>query len=204
MYIYQDGYCNNRYVVHFAFVYMFILMNKSMAAFASQNPQRSERPTPLSLLSLNRGHHLPRMSARSELQIPNTLPGSCRQLPIRNRNRNTRTHQRTLDMSRHIIQPLRRMPIQVPLPILRCNPIQRITHIGPDILIPILVQTQCATRMLDKQIQQSYFVVFDLGKRGDDVVGYEVAAPGLGGEGEGFLAPGQGAGGWGSWRWEGG
>jgi hypothetical protein len=75
------------------------------------------------------------MPTRPKLQIPNPLPRPRRQLPIPDRNRHTRSYQRTLDMRlpppasqpirssqlsrreqrnthRHIILPLRTMPIQ--------------------------------------------------------------------------------------------
>ncbi|QSZ37765.1 hypothetical protein DSL72_008864 [Monilinia vaccinii-corymbosi] len=102
--------------------------------------------------------------------------------------------------NRHIIQPLRTVPIQLPLLVLRRNPIQRITHIGPNILIPVLIQTQGTTRMLDEQIQKSNFIVFDFGDGGDDVVGDEVRAPGSRREGDGFLGP-RHDGGFGMARW---
>ena len=43
--------------------------------------------------------------------------------------------------------------------------------------------------MLDKQVQQPNFVVFDLGDLAHDCVGNEVATPRLGRQGEGFLEP---------------
>lgn len=49
------------------------------------------------------------------------------------------------------------MPIQsfsVSL-ILRHNPIQRIRHVGPDIIVPVLIQAQRAARMLDEQVQDA-------------------------------------------------
>jgi hypothetical protein len=96
------------------------------------------------------------------------------------------------------------MPIQRPLPILRRNPIKRITHIRPDILIPILIQTQRARRMLHEQVQQAYFIGFQLRQLRCDVLSYEIGAPGLRGEREGFLEPRHAA--WergGELRWEG-
>lgn len=55
---------------------------------------------------------------------------------------------------------LRRMPIKtLPLRILRHNPIQRITHISPDILVPILVQTERATRVLHEEIEEPDFIL---------------------------------------------
>ena len=62
--------------------------------------------------------------------------------------------------------------------ILNNNPIKRITHIPPNIIIPILIQTQRATRMLQEQVQEAAFHVFDLRERGHDVLGYEVGAAG--------------------------
>ena len=58
------------------------------------------------------------------------------------------------DTYRHIIRPLRIMSIQaLPLLILWRNPIQRITHIGPNIAIPVLVHRQCTARMLQEQVE---------------------------------------------------
>lgn len=82
------------------------------------------------------------------------------------------------------------MPVQIPLPILRRNPIQGIAHILPNILIPILVKTECARRMLNKQIQQADFVRLDLREVVDDRIGDEVRAPRFRGERQGFLEPG--------------
>lgn len=85
------------------------------------------------------------------------------------------------------------MPIQPrPLAILRRQPVQRIRHISPHILIPVLIQAERATGVLDEEIQQSDFVGRDLRERGGDVVGYEVGAPCGGGEREGLLEPGHG------------
>lgn len=75
------------------------------------------------------------------------------------------------------------MSIQLPLPILRRNPVQRIAHVCPHILVPVLVQAQRAARVLDEQVQQARLVRADLGQFGEDVVGYEVGAACAGGEG---------------------
>ncbi len=56
--------------------------------------------------------------------------------------------------------------------ILLHNPIQRVTHIRPHILIPILIHAQRATRMLQKQVQQSTLDAAYLGQGGGNVVGY--------------------------------
>lgn len=91
---------------------------------------------------------------------------------------------------RHVILPLSRMPIQIPLPILGGNPVQRIAHIRAHVVIPVLVQGECAARVLHEEVEHADFVVADFGEFGDDVVGDEVGAARAGGEGELFLEPG--------------
>lgn len=75
--------------------------------------------------------------------------------------------------------------------ILHDNLIQTITHILPDIAIPILIQTHRATRVLQEQVQETHFDVFERGRelRGD-VRGDEVRAARVGGQGEGVLGVG--------------
>lgn len=63
------------------------------------------------------------------------------------------------------------MPIQIPLPILRRNPIQRIAHICTHIVIPVLVERERAARVLDEEVQHADFVGAEFGEFGDDVVG---------------------------------
>ena len=82
------------------------------------------------------------------------------------------------------------MPIQIPLPIIRGNPIQRITHIRAHIIIPILVQRERTARVLHEQVQHADLVVADFRELGEDGVGDEVGAAAAGGEGERFLEPG--------------
>jgi hypothetical protein len=69
------------------------------------------------------------------------------------------------------------------------NPIQRGTHIRPDILVVVLVQTQCARCVLNKQVQKTGLVFLDLWQLFQDRVGDEVGAPAARGEGELFLEP---------------
>lgn len=82
------------------------------------------------------------------------------------------------------------MTIQISLPIIRCNAIQRITHISPDIIIPVLIQRQRTTRVLHEQVQHADLVIADLWELGEDGVGDEVGAAAAGGEGEVLLEPG--------------
>jgi len=141
------------------------------------------------LFPLYRSHHLPCMFAIPELQIPYTLPCPRIQLPVCNWYRNTCTYEGGFDMCRHIITSLRRMPINalLPTPILRHKPIQRITHIGSNILIPILIHTQSTTRMLYKQMQYPDLILFYLWDLGFNVLGNEVGTPAVGGESYGTL-----------------
>ena len=61
--------------------------------------------------------------------------------------------------------------------------------------IPVLVQTQPAARVLDKQVQQPDLVVLNLGHLLEHQVGNEVRPARLGGQGEVPLRPGHGGGG---------
>ena len=109
--------------------------------------------------------------------------------PPIHKNKNKKTKTTTY---RHIITPLSIMPINA---LARCilhhNLIQTITHILPDIAIPILIQTHRATRVLQEQVQETHFDVFERGRelRGD-VRGDEVRAARVGGQGEGVLGVG--------------
>lgn len=82
------------------------------------------------------------------------------------------------------------MSIQVPLLIIRSDAIQRITHIGAHIVIPVLVQGERAAGVLHEEVQHADLVVLDLGELLEDVVGDEVAAARAGRQSEGFLVPG--------------
>jgi hypothetical protein len=144
----------------------------------------------LSLLSLNRRHDLPRVLTRPKLTIINPLPRSRVQLPIRNRHTNTRPHQTTLNMRWHIIQPLRIMPVQLTLPVLRRNSIQRIRHVRAHVFVVIFVQAKGAGCVLNEEVQNADFVVFELRELAHDFIGDEVATTGFGGEGELFLGEG--------------
>lgn len=57
----------------------------------------------------------------------------------------------------------------------------------PHLTIPILVQTQRAARMLNKQIQQADFIVFDLRDFFLDHIRDEVAASAFGRQRESLL-----------------
>jgi hypothetical protein len=143
------------------------------------------------LLSLNRRHNLPRVLTVPELQVPNALPRARIQPSIRNRNRDARSDQRTLDMRRHIVAALCIMPVQpLPLLVLGHDAVQRIRHIRAHIFVVVFVERQCAGRVLNEEVQQTRLVGFYLRERGRDVVGYEVGATGAGGQREGFLEPG--------------
>jgi hypothetical protein len=93
-------------------------------------------------------------------------------------------------MRGHIITALSIMSVQsLALLVLRHNAVQRRAHVRAHILIPVLVQGQRARCMLDEEVQQAGFVVFDLGDFFEDVVGNEVGAARSAGEGKGFLCP---------------
>jgi hypothetical protein len=129
-----------------------------------------------SLLSLNRRHNLPRVLTRSELAVVNPLPRARVQPSIRNRHTNTCAHQTALNVPRHIIQPLVIMPIQHALFVLRRKAIQRISHVGAHGRVGVLVERQGAGSVLDEEVHDAYFEVFELGELACDFVRDEVAA----------------------------
>ena len=159
----------------------------------------SESLTALHLFALNCSHHFSCMSLCPKFQVPNSLPGPQCHLPIPDGHRNARAYQRTLDVCGHVIQSLRTMSIQLPLLVLWRQPIQRIAHVFSHIGVPVLVQTQRAGRVLDEEVQQPDFVGFEFGERRHDLVRYEVAAAGFGGQRDCFLKPGHAGGR--SWVW---
>lgn len=129
------------------------------------------------------------MLTRPKLQIPNPLPSPRIQPPIAYRHRDTRPDQRTLDMRRHIIRPLTAMLIQIPLPVLRRDAIEGVRHVSPDVLVPVLIEGEGAGSVLDEEVQDADFEVFEFGEFLSDVVRDEVAAARLRREGELFLEP---------------
>lgn len=94
--------------------------------------------------------------------------------------------------NRHIVRPLGRVPVQIPLPVLRYDSVQRVAHVGPYVFIPVLVQGEGARRVLHEQMEQPDLVVSQLGQVLLDVVRDEVRAAAPGREGEGLLEPGHG------------
>jgi hypothetical protein len=144
----------------------------------------------LILLPLNRSHNLPRVLTRPELAVINTLPGARVQASIRDGHAHASPHQTALDVRRHIIQSLSIMPVHIPLLVLGRNAVERVRHVLAHILVVVLVQAEGAGRVLDEEVHEADFVGFELGELAHDFVGYEVAAAGLGGEGEGFLGEG--------------
>ena len=66
--------------------------------------------------------------------------------------------------------------------ILRHNPGQRVSHVGPDVGVPVLVQAQGAAGVLDEEVKDADAEGVQLGREAAlDVVGDEVAACGAGG-----------------------
>ena len=87
------------------------------------------------------------------------------------------------------------MPIQpLPLLIFRHHPIQAIAHILPHVGVPILVQRQCRTCVLQEQMQQPTFYFRDIGNGFYDVFGDEVRATAEEREGNSGLGIGGGHG----------
>jgi len=84
------------------------------------------------------------------------------------------------------------MPVQLALPVLRSDAVQSVGHVFADVLVVVLVQAEGAGRVLDEEVHDADFEVFDLGDLARHFVGDEVAAAGFGGEGELFLEKGHG------------
>ena len=144
----------------------------------------------LSLLALNSSHKLPRMLARSELAVINSLPRTRVQPSIRNRHTNTSAHQTALNVRGHIVQTFIVVPVHRALRVLWRNAVQRISHILAHSRIGVLVQAERAGGVLDEEVHDTDFEVFELGELASDFVGDEVAAARFGGEGELFLEEG--------------
>jgi hypothetical protein len=82
------------------------------------------------------------------------------------------------------------MPVQPgPLLVLWHNAIERITHVGADIVVVVFIQRQRARRVLDEQRQQARLVLLELRQLARDDVGDEVRAARARGERELFLEP---------------
>lgn len=84
------------------------------------------------------------------------------------------------------------MAVEVPLLVIRGNPVKRIAHVGAYIVVPVLVERERTAGVLDEQVQHADLVVADLGQFGQDMVGDEVGATAARGQSEVFLGPGHG------------
>jgi hypothetical protein len=160
------------------------------------------------------------MLTRPELAVVNPLPRARVQPSIRNRHTNTRAHQTALNVPGHIIQPLVIMPIQHALFVLRRKAVQRISHVSAHSRVGVLVEREGARSVLDEEVHDANFEVFELGELACDFVRDEVTASGFGGQRELLLEErhagrlwkcrdrGLGAGGWraagAGWEFEGG
>lgn len=90
---------------------------------------------------------------------------------------------------RHIVQPLSAVPVQISLPVLGRDAVERVRHVVAHILVPVLVQAERARCVLDEEVEQADLVVAQLGQLALDVVGDEVGALGIGREVDGLLEP---------------
>lgn len=97
--------------------------------------------------------------------------------PIEHHATNARTLHGAKDLgtNRHIVRTLGRMSVH--LSVLGNEPIQGITHVDLNILVPILVDGQCARGMLNEEVEEADLVISDLGKLLLDLFRDEVAAP---------------------------
>lgn len=67
--------------------------------------------------------------------------------------------------------------------------VQRIAHVGTDIVVPVLVEAEGAARMLHEQVENADLVVLELRELADDLFGDEVGAARARGQGELLLEP---------------
>lgn len=81
------------------------------------------------------------------------------------------------------------MTIKIPLPVGGGDPIQCVTHVLADVLIPVFIERERARGVLYEQVQQAGLVLADLGQFGHHGVGNQVAAAGARGKRELFLEP---------------
>jgi hypothetical protein len=120
----KQGFQINRHCVVFLLTqnsYLPHVYNPISVVNCNQLPQLQQNPQFMipkvqhvsHFLSLYRSNYVPFVLTRSKLQIPDSLPCSRSQLPIRDGNRNTRSNQRTLNMSLRTISPIP-LPIYLP------------------------------------------------------------------------------------------
>jgi len=102
-------------------------------------------------------------------------------------------------MRRHVVQALGVVPVQIPFGVFGRQAVQGVGHVLAHVLVVVFVQAEGARGVLDEEVQDADFVGFELGELAGDFVGYEVAAAGFGGEGEGFLGEGHCL--WWWWWW---
>jgi len=95
----------------------------------------------------------------------------------------------------HIVRPFRGVTVGVAL---RGDAVEGVAHIGPHILVPVLVHAQRARRVLDEEIDQADFVITDLRELLGDVISNQVRAPRPRRQRKRLLEPGHGGGGGGS------
>eukprot|EP00586_Coscinodiscus_wailesii_P019190 CAMPEP_0172494546 /NCGR_PEP_ID=MMETSP1066-20121228/51203_1 /TAXON_ID=671091 /ORGANISM="Coscinodiscus wailesii, Strain CCMP2513" /LENGTH=198 /DNA_ID=CAMNT_0013265609 /DNA_START=236 /DNA_END=833 /DNA_ORIENTATION=+ len=88
----------------------------------------------------------------------NTLPCTQCEIPIPDRNVDTDPHERTLNVTGHVIVPLHRvMKRPVAVPARRDNFIESHFHVSPDIGVSILIDCQASRSMLYEQIRHANF-----------------------------------------------
>lgn len=73
--------------------------------------------------------------------------------------------------------------------LLRRDPIEGVGHVGPDLLVPVLVDAERAARVLHEQVHQPDPVRRDLRQGRHHLGRDQVAAARAGGQGEGLLEP---------------
>jgi hypothetical protein len=98
-------------------------------------------------------HYMPPMRMRTMLKHVQPLPRPQRHASFYNRDRQTRLRKRRPDMRRHIVRPLR--PVPVMFAALRRQPLEKIAQIERYIRIGVFLNNQRTGSMLRKQRHQA-------------------------------------------------
>ena len=153
----------------------------------NHGPALSLKQRPSVPLSQDCRGEAPRTATVAKLAQVNALPRTQAQTALCYGQADRTTHERSFDMRRHVIGPFERMLV------IRCALRHQFVEAGSEIAahrgIGILIESETGRRMLNEQVQQAHYGQF--GKRGLDMVGYQVEAAGIRRQMEGHLLPGR-------------
>lgn len=139
------------------------------------------------LLTLKSHNNLSGMSHLSELEVPDSLPGSGGQISVLDGDIDGHADQRRSNVSRHVIGALATVSVDIGL---RSNSGQSIGHICSHVCVPVLVESQSSRGVLHEEVGHADLVVLDLRHLADNLVGHQVRSLGLGGQSDCLLCPG--------------